>query len=559
MNEQETNELLTHVLDGHASDEEKHRLLEILGGNEEIRAEVAEQLAIDGLLGISLEKESGKDFQLKLRERLAAEEERNFVRGMMGSLGKNLRGLALYIGPVLAILAWLASDSLLSGHGSPITNPHHASWAIAILTLCVFWWIFEPLPIGIISLIPLAVFPVVGILDERQIASAYCHPLLILFLSGFILAKAMEHCGVHRRLAFGLVRVIGGSSGKRIVLGFMVASAGISIWISNTVTVLMLLPAALAVIDKARSRKLSTPLLLGIAYAAAIGGMGSPVGTPPNGIMIAQTDLLAAAGALAKPFGFFDWMKVGIPLTCILIPVAWLWLTRSMGQDLPIRISPGGRWSKAEVRVSLVLGLTALLWMTRDDPFGGWSNALGLHGAKNGSVGLLAVIALFLIPSGDSRKGKLLEWEHVTAVPWAILFLLGAGIAIGSAFSATGIDHGITSNFTRLAGLPLLPMLAAVVFGVSILTEMCSNTATSTVLMPLLAATAVAADMPPAMLMLAASMANSCSFMLPISTPPNAIVFAVGDFSIRRMFWEGLVLKMISAVVITAVCYLMMA
>lgn len=415
--------------------------------------------------------------------------------------------------------------------------------------------IFEPIPIAVTSLIPLAIFPLTGVLSERDIAAAYGHYLVILFLSGFMLSKAMERSGAHRRLALGMVRAIGGGGGRRIVLGFMVASAGLSMWMSNTATALVLLPVAIAVIDQCRDRRLATPLLLGIAYAASIGGIATPIGTPPNAIYLAQADLLVGDGTLAGSPGFVDWVKLGLPVVVIMIPLAWLWLTRGRWPHAALVMTAGGRWRKAEIRVSAVLGLTALLWMTRADPFGGWSALLGVPTVKDSTVGLLAVIALFLIPSGDARGDKLLDWDHAVAIPWGILILFGGGIALGNAFTASGLSEELAAHLHRLSGLPPILMVAAVVLAVTFLTEVTSNTATATVLMPLLAATAVAANIRPELLMVPAAMAASCAFMLPVATPPNAVVFAMGEFSIRRMVWEGFVLNMTSVIVISAVCY----
>lgn len=554
MKDQESSELLSRVLDGHANAEQKARLLAWIRENKDERGEVAEQIGIDGLLGVALENNDGLDFQQRLKDRLLVEEKRSLSRRIRVGLHAHMRKLALVLGPLLAALAWLGTNLLVdfpAGH-----DPAHASWAAAVLVLCAVWWIFEPIPIGATSLIPLAVFPLAGVMDERELASSYGSHLVILFLTGFMLSRTMESCGAHRRLAFGMLKLIGASSERRLVLGFMVTSACISMWVANTVTVLMLLPVALAVIDQSRGRRLGSPLLLGIAYAAAFGGMGTPVGTPPNGILTAQSELLVSQGILNKPFGFIDWMKVGLPVNLIMIPLAWLWLTRGRWHKAPIRFTPVGAWTKAEVRVSVVLGLTALLWMTRADPFGGWSTLLGMPSVQDSSVGLLAVLAMVLIPSGDGRSKTLLDWERAMDVPWSILILLGGGIAIGNAFESTGLSRAVVGNLHLLDGLPVFLKVAAVVLVVSFVTEFNSNTATATVLMPLLAATAVTSGMSPVLLMLSATLANSCSFMLPIGTPPNAIVFAVGDFPLRRMFWEGLVLKLFSVLVITVVCYL---
>ncbi len=555
MTPEEANALLTRVLDGLATVEEKAELLAWLEENPSERGEVAEQISLDGLLGVALEGDTGSSFQDRLSSRLAVEGKRNILGSISTILRLDHPNVRLALGPLFAAVAWALTRWLLQeGDDAGIADLSKASAVSAVMALCVVWWIVGPLPVAAVSLIPLAVFPLLGIIDETQLASSYCHPLVVLFL----LSKAMEHCGGHRRLALGMVRMIGGADGKRLVLGFMVASAAISMWTSNTVTVLMVLPAALAVIDQSRGSRISTPLLLGIAYSAAIGGMGSPVGTPPNGILVAQADLLVSQGHLPRSFSFIDWISVGLPVVIILVPLAWLWLTRGPWPSSPLRIAPVGPWTKAEFRVSLVLGFTAVLWVTRGDPYGGWSGLIGMPTVKDSTVGLLAVIALFLIPAGDGKDGKLLSWNHAATVPWSILILLGGGIALGNAMASTGLDHAIAAELASLGTMPLLPMVALVVLVISLLTELSSNTATATVLMPLLAATAVAADLPPALLMLSATMANSCSFMLPASTPPNAIVFAVGDFSMRRMLWEGFVLKLISAVVITAACYLIL-
>ncbi|MBK1880968.1 SLC13/DASS family transporter [Luteolibacter pohnpeiensis] len=559
MKKQDADELLARVLGGKSSEEDRASLLDWLAQNQDQRSEAAEQLVIDSLLGVTLEKNSGDDFRDRLLQRLALEQERRSFQNLGARVQLNSRKLGFILGPLLATISWFLLHFLLADAPAIAGKAAPACWAGAVLIWCVVWWIFEPVPIAATSLIPLALFPLFGVLDEVEIADSYANHLVILFLSGFMLSRAMEQSGAHRRLALGLVRMIGGSGGRPLVLACMIASAGLSMWTSNTVTVLILLPIVIAIIDQRRDRQLATPLLLGIAYAAAIGGIASPIGTPPNAVLIAQADLLVAAGQLAHPVGFVDWVKFGLPVSLILVPLAWLWLTRGILPAAPFRIAPLGPWRKAEVRVSLVLGLTAVLWMTRSDPYGGWSSLLGVPTLKDSTVGLLAVIALFLIPNGNRDGKNLLEWEHAAKIPWNVLILLGSGIAIGNAIAATGLSQAIAENLNLLGGLSTLPMVVVVVIAVSLLTEIGSNTATSTILLPLLAATALAAQIPPMLLMVPAAMATSCSFLLPVATPPNAVVFAVGEFSIRRMLFEGMVLKAISAVVIIAVCYLMMA
>lgn len=556
MKNEEVNEVLARVLEGHASDDDRERILAWLTRNDGDRIDAAEQLIIDGLLGVVLEGKENNDFQEKLKKRLAGEKRNFFYRKIQDPLKNNARWLALLLGPILAVVAWFVLWFGLSG--GVLEDPTAACWTGAVLTLCATWWILEPIPIPATSLIPLAVLPVMGVLNEAQVASAYGHHLVLLFLSGFMLSKAMERSGAHKRLALGMVKLIGGAGGRRLVLAFMLASAFLSMWISNTATALMLMPVAIAVIDQCRDRRLATPLLLGVAYAASIGGIATPIGTPPNAVFLAQADNLVNNGLMASAPSFFDWMKLGLPVVAIMLPLSWLWLTRGKWPHVPLHMTGGdGAWRKAEVRVVIVFAITAVLWITRQDPYGGWSGALGIPTIKDSTVGLLAVVILFIIPSGDpGEKGKkLLDWDHAVAIPWGILILFGGGIAIGEAFTTSGLSEALAANMTHLSGLPTIAMIAMVAFGITFLTEVTSNTATATVLMPLLAATAVAAGIRPEILMVPAAMSASCAFMLPVATPPNAVVYAVGEFPIRRMVCEGFVLNLLGVVVITGVCY----
>ena len=556
MKNEEVNEVLARVLDGYATDDDRERILAWLRKNDEDRVDAAEQLIIDGLLGVILESEAKNDFHAKLKERLAGEKRNFFYRKIQDPLKNNARWLALLLGPVLSVISWFGLWFGLQG--GILADPTLACWTGAVLVLCATWWIFEPIPIPATSLIPLAVFPLVGVLDEREVAASYGHHLVMLFLSGFMLSKAMERSGAHKRLALGMVKLIGGAGGRRLVFAFMVASAGLSMWISNTATALMLMPVAIAVIDQCRDRRLATPLLLGVAYAASIGGIATPIGTPPNAVFLAQADNLVSNGLMDSSPSFYDWMKLGLPVVFIMLPLSWLWLTRGKWPHVPLHMTGGeGVWRKAEIRVVTVFAITALLWITRSDPFGGWSQLLNIPTVKDSTVGLLAVVLLFILPTGDpDEKGqKLLDWDHAVAIPWGILILFGGGIAIGQAFTTSGLSEALASNMSQISGLSTVAMIAVVAFGITFLTEVTSNTATATVLMPLLAATAVAAGIRPEILMVPAAMSASCAFMLPVATPPNAVVYAVGEFPIRRMVYEGFVLNLIGVLVITGVCY----
>ncbi len=454
------------------------------------------------------------------------------------------RHWALLAGPVLA--AAVATAMSLSGWESK------ACWTGAVAILCVVWWIFEPIPIPATSIIPLAVFPLAGVLPQEKIASAYGSDLILLLLGGFIISTAMERSGAHRRIALGMVGLVGGHSSRRIVLGFMCASAVLSMWISNTATALMMLPIALAVIERSQDKKLAMPLLLAIAYGCSIGGLGTPIGTPPNLVFMQQYQIFTGS-----TISFTQWMSWGLPTVLLMLPLAGLWLTRNLNYYGELVIPPPGAWRPEERRVLIVFGLTILAWVTRIEPFGGWSTWFDLKGANDAAVALIAVVVMFLVPNG--RGGRLLDWETAEKVPWGILILFAAGIAIAHAFVESGISSFIGGQLTTLASLHPLIIIAVIALAVTFLTETTSNTATTVLLMPILASAGVAASVDPSLLMVPAAMSASFAFMLPVATAPNAIIFSTGKVPIASMAREGLVLNFIGAAVITLVCYVVVA
>lgn len=416
--------------------------------------------------------------------------------------------------------------------------------------LCVVWWIFEPIPIPATSIIPLAAFPLLGVLPQDKVAAAYGNELILLMLGGFILSAAMERSGAHRRIALGMVNVIGGTGSRRIVLGFMAATAALSMWISNTATVLMMLPIALAVIAQSPDKKLALPLLLALAYGSSIGGLGTPIGTPPNLVFMQQYE--SFTGTVVS---FSQWMGWGVPVVLIFLPLAGLWLTRKLDYRGVLVIPSAGAWRPEERRVLIVFGLTALAWITRLEPFGGWSAWFDLKGANDAIVALIAVVVLFLTPNG--RGGKLIDWESAERVPWGILILFAAGISIAQAFVESGLSRAIGDQLAVLASLHPLIMIATIALIVTFLTETTSNTATTILLMPILASAALGAGIDPGLLMVPAAMSASCAFMLPVATAPNAIVFGSGRVTVANMAREGLVLNFIGVAVITSMCYLL--
>ena len=456
----------------------------------------------------------------------------------------NVRRLALYGGPMLALVTALLMQQ--QGWASP------ALWTGAITVLCIVWWLFEPIPIPATSLIPIAVFPLAGALSQKDVSSAYGNDLILLLLGGFILSSAMERSGAHRRIALGMVRLVGGQSSRRIVFGFLIACAAVSMWISNAATAFMMLPVALAIIERANDKQLAAPLMLAIAYGANIGGIGTPIGTPPNLVF-----MQAYAHATGRAVGFMEWMSWSMPIIFVLLPLTGMWLTRHLTHQGELVIPHPGQWRPDEARVLTVFALTAAAWITRTEPFGGWSELLGMTGATDAAVALTAVVLLFIIPNG--RGGALLDWKTAESVPWGILLLFAGGITIASAFTSSGISAALGELLSGMADLPLLLLIAIIAFSVIALTETTSNTATATLLMPILAAAAVGAQTDPKLLMLPAVFAASLGFMLPVGTAPNAIVFGSGKVPMMRMVREGLVIDCISAVVITVVCYVLLS
>ena len=464
----------------------------------------------------------------------------------------NIKNITLFAGPFFALLMYL---SIIDTSNSD--NNFTLAITAAVAIICVIWWVFEPVPIPVTSLLPLAIFQISGVLTANEVGQSYGSPLILLLLGGFILSKSMERSGAHRRLALFMVNLFGNTSSKQLVLGFMVTAATLSMWISNTATTLMLLPVALAVANQAKDKQLATPLLLSIAFAASIGGIGTPIGTPPNLVFMQVYEQ-----QFNKNIGFTEWMTWGIPVVICMIPITWLWLTRNLtyrgGFDMP----KVGRWSTIEKRVMCIFAITAIAWITRKEPFGGWSHWFDLPAANDASVALIAVILMFIIPAGyqdkDRQQEKLLDWDTATTIPWGILLLFGGGITLAKAFGVSGLSATLAENLSELSTLPVLAMIFAICLAVTFLTETTSNTASTVLLMPVLAATAMGSDIDPRLLMIPATISASCAFMMPVATAPNSIVYASGFFTTKIMAREGIVLNIVGAVIIAMLCYIIL-
>ena len=450
-----------------------------------------------------------------------------------------------------ATLAGLSAAIALGVGLALAGQPSAVCWTAGVTLLCAVWWISEALPMAVTALVPFAIFPLVGVLTPAQVGQAYGSPLILLYLGGFMLSTAMAKSGAHRRLALAMVNAFGAAGDRGVVFGFMAAAALLSMWISNTATSLMLLPIALATLENVADRRLKIGLLLGIAYACNVGGIGTPIGTPPNLIF-----MQVYSDTTGTQLSFLEWMTWGLPVVVIFVPLIGLWVTRGVSRTRTITLPQVGAWRTEEKRTLAVFALTALAWMTRSDPFGGWSAWLDLPQANDASVALLAVVLMFLLPSGNG--GRLLDWETAIKIPWGILILFAGGICIANAFVSSGISQIVGEALAALSGLHPLLVLAVICLCVTFLTEITSNTATTALLMPILAAAGIAAGLDPRLLMVPAAMSASCAFMLPVATGPNAVIFASGHVPIRAMVREGMVLNFLGAAVLTAVCFILL-
>lgn len=423
-----------------------------------------------------------------------------------------------------------------------------AAITAAITVLTVTWWVTEALPIPVTSLVPFVLLPLFGIVDHKTIASSLGSHVILLLMGAFMLSKAIEKSGAHERLAVYMVRMVGVSSGRRLVLGFMLATGVLSMWISNTATTLIMLPIALAILSHVKNPQLSVALILGIAYAASVGGIGTPIGTPPNvifmGIYEEQT---------GKEFSFLSWMKIGVPIVLISLPLIAIWLTRNVRLTQEIKLPELGQWRKEESRTLWIFGFTALAWIFRKEPFGGWSGLFNTPLMGDSSVALLAVILMFIVPNG--KGGRLLNWETAKAIPWGMLLLFAGGIAIAKGFVASGLSEILAQWLSSLSFLPPLLMILVICLVVTYLTEITSNTATATLLMPILAIAALSSGYEPMVFMIPAAICASCAFMLPVATAPNAIIYGTGLVSIKTMVKEGAILSLLMSVFISLMCY----
>ena len=482
------------------------------------------------------------------------------------------RRVGLVLGPVLFVILLLWRDG-------PLDEAQRKVAAITALTAT--WWMTAALPIGATSLLPAALLPLLGVMGGRDVAPRYMHDLVFLFIGAFVIALGLERWNVHRRIALWIISRVG-TRPHRLVLGFMIASAFLSFWINNTSTTLLMLPIGVAVIASVTGAKPGTrdpfaiALLLGMAYSASVGGMATPVGTAPNQVFLG---LMSDRFPGAPSISFGQWMVAWLPLVLLYIPLAWLLLTRVVLRVPRVSMRGGdvireerrllGPMSRAEKAMASMFALTALLWVTRADldlgfvRFSGWVHlvlpeSLAIaHPEKfitDATVATFMAILCFLIPVDRKRGVFLMDWKTASKMPWEVLLLIGGGFAIAGAFKESGLDRVIGDALgPALAGASPLVMVTAVVVLVAGLTEITSNTATTAVLLPVLGQAAVAADVSPLLFMAPATIAASAAFMLPVATPPNAVVFASRHVPAPTMARVGIVINVLLALLIVFV------
>ncbi|WP_300396562.1 SLC13 family permease [Henriciella sp.] len=469
-----------------------------------------------------------------------------------------MKSVGLVLGPALALILLLA--------GAP-ESLSFAAWGTAcLLVWMAVWWATEAIPIPATSLLPLVVLPLIDAGSPKAVGADYMNHIVVLLLGGFVIAMGIERWDLHKRIALNVVARVG-TAPKALIMGFMIATALLSMWISNTASTLMMVPIALSAAGAlgGDTHKFTAALLLGICYAASIGGVATPIGTPTN--LIAINWLQAEAGAT---IGFPQWMAFGIPAAILLVPVAWWSVTRGLPKlgngaavrdDVRHQLHALGKMTAPEARAAGIFGLIAFLWVmrlliVRGLESAGWPLLSTYSGAQvDMMIAIFGAVLMFLIPAGAGERRALLNWEEAEKLPWGVLILFGGGIALGNAVSRTGLSTWIGEQLGVLSVLPPIFFIAAVVTLVIFLTELTSNVATMTTLAPILGALAIGIGTAPESLLGPAAVAASCAFMLPVATAPNAIIYASGEVAMADMMKRGLRVNLIGIVIITAIGY----
>ena len=472
------------------------------------------------------------------------------------------RNVFRLLGPVAAIACTTLID--IPGHPS-------AAAMLGIALWMAIWWISECMPLALTALLPLVCFPLFGIATGKEISPRYVNSIIFLFIGGFLIAQAMENSGLHKRIALNMLARLHASP-LQLALGFSIATAFLSMWISNMATTMLMVTIALPLLKRLADEHgekniapMAASFLLIIAYSANIGGMGTPVGTAPN-LVFLENMRISAPDAVPS---FLEWMMVGIPMVIGGIAVLFAVLGPRLGR-LPWKNSDGSALNQAlaelgpmrreERLVGWTLGITALLWMSRKgiqaEHFNipGWASLLPYKGVDDGTVAILMAGLLFLFRS--EKKRHILDTASFRRLPWDIIILLGGGFALAYDMQHSGLSGWIGSQLEFLGAVPLPLMMLGIALAITFLTEITSNTATTQVMLPILAAASLAGSLDPTSILLVATLSSSCAFMLPVATPPNAIVFGSGQVPMQAMIRTGIRLNLIMAVVVVSVVYL---
>lgn len=499
-------------------------------------------------------------------------------------------------GPLLAALTYLmlpeSFTRTTNGELQTLTLDHTARAAAALGIWMAVWWLSEAVNITVTALLPVVLMPLLGIRGIGDAVSPYAHPIIFLFMGGFILSLSMQKWGLHKRIAMYTLQLIG-TQPRRLVLGFMVATAMLSMWVSNTATTLMMLPIALSVLDRfgavsrdgdpegnggvtgAASANLAVCLTLGIAYAASIGGLGSPLGSPPNAIALGYLSNVGISISFAK------WLMIGVPIVVVFLPLAWLVLTRFL---YPIRDeqfadamvadtihTPLGPMNRGEIATAIVFFTAVVLWVFRSAYANVEIGSVKPFAGSGGDalIAMTAAVALFVIPASGKPRQFIMDWQTAAKLPWGVLLLFGGGLSLAGALAYAPAGAGaiqyasfsayLAEQLAALSNLPLFFIVLATVVLVIFLTELTSNTATANTLVPILGALAVTLGVAPTTLILPAVLAATCAFMLPVATPPNAIVYASGHIRMGQMVRAGFVLNLIGVVLITVMMHFLLA
>ena len=482
----------------------------------------------------------------------------------------------LFVGIILFFIMLLLPGNLI---------PANAGKMAAIALLMAVWWVTEAIPIPVTALLPIVLYPLLKIMNASSVTINYAHHLVFLFLGGFIIALAIERWGLHKRIALHIIQIIGNNQ-KKIILGFMVATAFLSMWISNTATAMMMLPIAMAIVTQIDTREASSisenragkfgmVLMLAIAYSASIGGITTLIGTPPN---IVFAGILKSNFPHAPEISFIQWMLFTLPLTLVFLPLAWFYLVyiavpltkedKDFGQKAFIKqeLAKLGPLSGQEVKVLTIFITTAFLWIFRTDiqlgsvTIPGWTDFFGLNKfVHDSTVAVSMAVLTFIIPAGKNKSNKLqylMNWEYVKKIPWGILLLFGGGFALADGFQQSGLTEWLGNQLSGLNHLPLILILIIVCITTTFTTEFTSNTAIATAILPVIAGLAIALQLNPLILMLPVTISCSTAFMLPVATPPNAIVFGSGYIQIKDMARIGLIMNLIGLILVIVLVYI---